>query len=189
MPDVTGRNFVERLPIIISSETETKILSIPQLENSTGIAMANSIFDALQQYGIDNLVVGLCCDTTASNTGRINGAATLIEQLLEKDLLLFPCRHHIFEVILRAVFESQIFNFSGPNVPLFVRFKKEWGALDVTKFKSGLDDPKIYNILKNDFDNIHAYVNEQLILNHDRDDYLELLKLSLLFIGKQTDEI
>ncbi|CAD6214264.1 GSCOCG00011142001-RA-CDS, partial [Cotesia congregata] len=109
LPDITGRNFVERLPIIISAEKETKILSIPKLENFTG---------------------RLCCDTIASNTGQFNGAAVLIEQLLERDLLLLPCRHHIFEVILKAVFDCQISNVSGPNVSLFIRFRKEWDALD-----------------------------------------------------------
>lgn len=59
LPDITGRSFVERLPIIISTEKETKILSIPKLENSTGRIMADAVFDALQEYGISEFVVGL----------------------------------------------------------------------------------------------------------------------------------
>ncbi|CAH1106985.1 unnamed protein product [Psylliodes chrysocephalus] len=59
LPDITGRSFVERLPIIISTEKETKILSIPKLENSTGRAMADAVFDVLQEYGISEFVVGL----------------------------------------------------------------------------------------------------------------------------------
>lgn len=78
-------------------------------------------------------IVGLCCDTTASNTGKFNNAAVLIEQLLEIYLLLFKCRHHIFEVILKVTFDSQIFNSSGSNVLIFMRFKKEWDALNLTK--------------------------------------------------------
>ncbi|XP_044597242.1 uncharacterized protein LOC123273832, partial [Cotesia glomerata] len=189
LPDITGRNFIERLPIIISAEKETKILSIPKLENSTGRAMADAVFDALQEYGISEFVVGLCCDTTASNTGQFNGAAVLIEQALERDLLLLPCRHHILEVVLKAVFDCQIFNSSGPNVPLFVRFRKEWDALDLTKFESGINDPIIYNILENDILDIREFAETQLTLNHDRDDYLELLKLTLIFIGVVPDNV
>ncbi|CAD6228486.1 GSCOCG00012049001-RA-CDS, partial [Cotesia congregata] len=189
LPDITGRNFIERLPIIISAEKETKLLSIPKLENSTGRAMTDAVFDALQEYGISEFVVGLCCDTTASNTGQFNGAAVLIEQALERDLLLLPCRHHILEVVLKAVFDCQIFNSSGLNVPLFVRFRKEWDALDLTKFESGINDPIIYNILENDILDILEFAETQLTLNHDRDDYLELLKLTLIFIGVVPDNV
>lgn len=125
----------------------------------------------------------MCCDTTALNTGRINGAATLIEQLLGKDLFLFPSRHHIFEVILRAVFEVKIPKSSGPNVPLFGRFKKERDKLDLTKYKSGITDPIIYNILKDDFPEIRRFAEKNLTINQNRDDYIELLKLTLIFIG------
>ena len=183
LPDITGRNFVERLPIIISSEIESKVLSIPPLENATGRAIANAVFDALQEYAITDVVVGLCCDTTASNTGEYNGAAVLLEQLIEKELLIFPCRHHIFEVILRAVFDSKLINVSGPNVPLFVRFKKEWDTLDQSAFKSGLADPLICKLIENEIPDIHQFIKNQLTLNHERQDYLELLELSLVFIG------
>lgn len=152
--------------------------------------MANAVSDALQEYGVSDLVVGLCCDTTASNTGEYNGAAVLIEHLLEKDLLILPCRHHhIFEIVLRAVFDSKFTNVSGPNVPIFARFKKEWDGLDLTQLKSGIADPLIGKLLENDIQDIHEFIKQQLTLNHDRKDYLELLELSLLFIGIIPDNI
>lgn len=41
------------------------------------------------------------------------------------------CRHHMYEIILRAVFELKMTHTSGPNVLLFQRFQEEWG-----KYKS-----------------------------------------------------
>lgn len=67
-------------------------------------------------------VVVLCCDTTSWNMGQVNGASTLLQQMLEKDLLYFPCRHHIFEIVLKSVFDLKISDSSVPNVLLFQRF-------------------------------------------------------------------
>lgn len=79
------------------------------------------MFDAVD-WGIPNCIKALCCDTTAANLGSNKGAAVLLEQLLEKKLLYLPCRHHIFELILKDVFELKIPTTSGPDVPLFKRF-------------------------------------------------------------------
>jgi len=69
----------------------------------------------------------------------LNGACVLLEQLLEKDLLYLPCRHHISEVILKSVFDVKFGSTSGPNVVIFKRFKEYWSKIDTTKFKSGID--------------------------------------------------
>lgn len=106
LPDLTNHEKVDRLPIIISSNGICKLLCVAKLENGKGKTQAGAIFDALQSWGLCDIVVGFCCDTTASHLGRINGAAVLSEQLLERDILYFPCRHHILEIILRAAFEA-----------------------------------------------------------------------------------
>lgn len=48
------------------------------------------------------------CGTTVSNTGRFNGSYALLEQRLESELLLFACRHHVYELVLERVSEAQI---------------------------------------------------------------------------------
>ncbi|KAF0744220.1 Uncharacterized protein FWK35_00019537, partial [Aphis craccivora] len=61
-------------------------------------------------------VQALCCDTTASNTGRLKGACILLEQKLEREILYLPCRHHILEVVLRSAFEIKIDIASAPDL-------------------------------------------------------------------------
>ena len=56
--------------------------------------------------GIDT--VGMCFDTTASNTGRFSGACVLLESLFQRPLLWMACRHHMFEVLLAEVFKECI---------------------------------------------------------------------------------
>jgi len=109
LPDLTTRNAtVERLPIVITSKNIEQILGVPKLGWSTGEEQAAAVCNALRAWGLCNIVQALCCDTIASNTGRLNGARILIEKKLGRDLLYLPCRHHIYELILRAVFEIKI---------------------------------------------------------------------------------
>ncbi|KAL4126010.1 hypothetical protein QTP88_010242 [Uroleucon formosanum] len=81
LPDTKMRNTtVERLPIVITSTNIEQIINVPQLERSTGKEQAAAVCNALQEWGLCDIVQALCCDTTASNTGRLNGACILIEQ-------------------------------------------------------------------------------------------------------------
>lgn len=72
----------------------------------TGQNQANAVFQALEEWGLDDNVQAVCCDTTASNTDCLNWAYIIVEQLLERDILYFPCRYHIYEIILINVFNS-----------------------------------------------------------------------------------
>ena len=62
-------------------------------------------------------------NTTASNSCAAKGAAVLIEQQMTKDLLHLDCRHHIFVVMLGDVFNKLAEKSSGPDIPMFKRFK------------------------------------------------------------------
>jgi len=90
--------------VIVSFKNSENFLSVPKLISGTGKNQAEAAFQALEEWGhIDN-IQGLCCDTTASNTGRLKVACIILQQLLEHDILYFPCRHHIYEIILRSAF-------------------------------------------------------------------------------------
>ena len=67
----------------------------------------------------------MCCDTTSSNTGRLNGACVLLEQKLDKELLIFAYRHYAYELVVKSVFESKIHQ-SRPHIPLFQKFRDNW---------------------------------------------------------------
>ena len=53
-----------------------------------------------------------------SNTERLNGACILLEQRLERELLLFACQH-IYELVLKSVFEAKILQVTNsPDIPI-----------------------------------------------------------------------
>lgn len=154
-------------------------MAIPIIDGSSGINQATAVYNSLLEWDIANRVRSLCFDTTASNTGLYKGASVYLETMLKKKLLHFACRHHILELILTATFSSQLEPVtSGPQIKLFERFKKECPNLDRNKIECG-------NI--QDKTGIKEFILDQLKNRHPRDDYKELLTLSLIYLGEPTN--
>lgn len=184
LPNLLKREVLDRLPIVLKNGDIEQLLGVPELEDGTGMSQARAIYDVLNDGGLSDKVKAVYCDTTASNLGRINGAAIQLERMLERDLLYFPCRHHIYELILRSAFEAKIPATSGPNILLFKRFQSAWNQLDKTKYKTGKDNENLENIISSHVDSINCFVKEKLKTKQPRDDYKELLKLTKVFIGQ-----
>ncbi|GBM04206.1 hypothetical protein AVEN_41026-2-1, partial [Araneus ventricosus] len=90
----------ERLSIIVSFSDREQLIGVPKLQNETGKEQAHAVWIALTHWCLETDVQILCSDTTASNTSRLNGACILLEQKLNREKLFFPCRHHIYELVL-----------------------------------------------------------------------------------------
>lgn len=185
LPDITyGKSKVDRLPVIVSFEGITQLLGVPKLERGTGDQQANTIFNIINDWGITNKVQALCCDTTASNTGRLNGACILLEQLIGRNLLYLPCRRHIFELILRSVFEVKLkINTIGPDVPIFKKFQQAWPGIDLTIFEVGINDAYVKSMIEMNRFEIINFCLHSLQKKQCRDDYKELLELTIIFLG------
>jgi hypothetical protein len=123
-------------------------------------------------------------DTTASNTGRLNGACTLLEKSLDREILFLTCRHHIFELVLQGVFTKvKLFSMTGPDILLFKRFQNMWENIDKSKISTSVSNTYIHNILKNDVDEIIVYAKKKIFEDLPRDDYQEFLELVIIFLG------
>ncbi|GBP65287.1 hypothetical protein EVAR_37136_1 [Eumeta japonica] len=85
----------ERLPIIATFDDREQLLAVPKLESSSGKHRTKTVSNALFDWNLHEKLQIMCCDTTASKTGRFNGACAILEQSLQKELLLFACRHHV----------------------------------------------------------------------------------------------
>lgn len=94
--------------------------------------------------------------------GIHKGTCVLIEKELNRKLVWLPCRHHVMEIILRGVFEVYWNTTSGPNVPIFGRFKNSWDKLDQSKYKSGMEDEIVANILMNERAETVEFINNCL---------------------------
>ena len=85
-------------------------------------------------WQITNNVKALVFDITSSNSSWKNGAAKLLEEQLGQKVFYHACRHHIYELVILAVWKS-IFGkeTTGPENPMFNEFKRKWRNIDKTK--------------------------------------------------------
>lgn len=184
---MTGREKVDRLALVVTGESCEKLLGIPKLENGTGQKMVEAIQDFTRKWKMDNLVEIICFDTTSSNTGIHRGAAFLLEHALGRKLLFFPCRHHISELLLKAVFELNFGRTSAPSTVMFDRFALKWKDIDTNNFMSGITDEKVRSAINNnEIQLLKMFCIDKLNYQHDRSDYKELLELALVFIGEEV---
>lgn len=66
--------------------------------------MSTAVYDVLEDWKIKNHVASMSFDTTSPNKVIRKSACVRLEKLRGKDLLYLACRHHVFELILKAVF-------------------------------------------------------------------------------------
>lgn len=185
LPNILSKENVERLAVLISCGDEEQLIGVPQMDNNKGCTQANAAFSEVKKWGAVEKIEAMCFDTTAVNTGRLNGTCVLLEQLFEKDLLYLACRHHISEVILKAVFDCKMGSTSGPQPDIFKRFQTGWSKIDQRKYKIGLDDEQV-KFKVNNVEQISQFIAEQLQKPHHqpREDYKEFLQLCFIFLGR-----
>lgn len=58
----------------------------------------------------------------------------MIETALGRVLIWLPCRHHVAERVLEAVFVEVFGPTTAPEPPVMVKLEKQWPLIDKTKF-------------------------------------------------------
>ena len=172
-----GGGSVDRLPVLVSGGGVAKLLAVPKLPSGRAQDCAQAVLTALEDWELEERVRGLCFDTTAVNSGLVNGACTLIEQKLDRPVLHLACRHHVYELVLEKAFSTCLGVSSGPDIQLFKRFKGEWELIDRTTPEpfTADDVPERDELLVN----FRRFLDQA----QPRDDYRELLELCVIALG------
>lgn len=186
MEDLTGRSKVDRIAVLISYNGTTKFLGAPKINKSaTGENIADVVYQRLIQWNLLDQVKGLSFDTTSTNTGTKSGAVVLLQKKMNRKLMNFPCRHHIYEIMLRIVFELKLSSTTAPEVPIFERFSKYWPNLIQEGFATGISDEFVCaKISKTECKETIEFCKIQLVKSHSREDYKEMIELALMFLGE-----
>ena len=187
LPDLTGSELVDRLPILVSGCDTEQLLGVPKLPNATGEAISHAVVTMLQEWKIQDQVKAMSFDTTAANTGRKSGACGAIETRLDKNLLYLACRHHVHEIVVGDVFKHCFGASSGPEIGLFRRFHDYWSCIDKSQFQTAVGDDfytEVLTKLTNLKEEVIDFAKQILFSSHQpRDDYRELLELTIIFLG------
>ncbi|GBO20908.1 hypothetical protein AVEN_150644-1 [Araneus ventricosus] len=173
----------ERLPIIISYRLKEQLIAVSRLDNSTSKEQTRAFWKAILDWNLENKVHILCCDTTASNTGSFNGACALLEQTFYREMLFFACRRHVYELVLKAVFDVNIKQVTtSPDIPLFIKPKDNWKNIDPTKIQCYRETVELLRTVTK-LENLLDFYGAELKNFMVRDDYRELIELSIIFLG------
>jgi len=140
MQALTGREHIDRLPVIVTGQGVRQLLGVPKLAAGTGEAQASAVMNCLEQWKLCDNVSSTCFDTTSANTGKHEGACVLLERKIGRELLHLGCRHHIMELILAAAFKTVLGTSSGPDVLLFNCFRAQWVYTDHNNFQPAPTD-------------------------------------------------
>ena len=75
----------------------------------------------------------------------------MLEQKLQHNVLYFPCRQHIMELIIGAAFEktADAGGSSGPEIKLFKRFRDQWEFIDKESFFAAPVDDYVDAVVSN----------------------------------------
>lgn len=184
LPTLVGKEKCDRLPVVVTALKTEQLLGVPHLSSGTGSEICSAVYDELENWGLLEKIQGFVFDTTAPNSGRLNGACVLLEQKLGRNILFLACRHHIFEIILQAVFiEAKFAPSSGPDIPLFKRFVNSWKNINKNEYSVWTDDSMTFDILNDVRDEILDFAEKRLKDCFPRDDYKEFLQLIVIFLG------
>lgn len=119
----------DRIAVLISGFPlleSSKLLGVPIIPNSTGSAQHEAVVMLLEKWGVFRELIALVFDTTSSNTGRFQGAATCIEKTLGHAVLWCACRHHVFKIHIQHVAELICGKRKTPSEAIFKRFQNEF---------------------------------------------------------------
>jgi len=128
LPEICRQGKVDCLPILVSGDGTEKLLGVPKLA-LTGEQEADAVYSLLKQWRLVDKVQAMSFDTTSGNTGRLNGACTLLEKKLGRALLWLACRHHVMELILSKVFTVCYGPSSARDIPVFKHFRVVWAGI------------------------------------------------------------
>ncbi|XP_044020346.1 uncharacterized protein LOC122860551 [Aphidius gifuensis] len=186
LPSISTHKIVDRLCVVVTGYNTNQLLEVSELVSGTGKNQADAIIKSLNDWNISKQIKAMCFDTTSTNTGCEKGACILLENSLsEQNLLHLACRHHIYELILRSVFENCWSEKTiGPDVKIFKRFQQLWDTIDVSQYETGLQKKSMVQALNGKTEAICDFISDQLTFKHPRDDNRELLELSYIFLGR-----
>lgn len=171
------------MPVVVSQTSGVQLLGVPKISTASGKEMADAVFTTINDWNIKANIVGVSFDITNSNSGQYGGAVVILERLFGRNLLKLACRHHLYEIILRGAYEACFDATSGPSPSMFDRFESQWNNIDQSQYEPGIRNEYIWNNLQEDSEDIIEFCQAELKKNIVRDDYKELLELTVIFLG------
>ncbi|GBN29286.1 hypothetical protein AVEN_99221-1 [Araneus ventricosus] len=103
-------------------------------------------------------------------------------------MLFFSCRHHIYELVLKAIFEVKIKQVTtSPDIPLFKKLKENLKNIDPSKIQCYRETVELFRTIT-ELENLLDFYRAKLKNVMFRDNYRELIELSIVFLGGYAEK-
>lgn len=189
--NVTGKKE-ERLPILVTGEGTSKLLTVATLPNGKAEVGTEAIAAAVEDWDLTDNLVAMSFDTTNANSGSKGGIITLLPKLLKKPLLALACRHHVTELVLKHCYELEGDVSQSDKLDNFKKFQDQFNSrlesCEEISYRSVLHVAKLDQLTKPWRQNILDFCLASMKVKQPRGDYLELLELVVLFLGGDTQD-
>ena len=184
----------EKLAVLLTTSNGDEILlGIIPVVDGTAAEEHKSIINLLKEKEINlKKIVGGVFDTTSVNTGELSGIVRRLEDSIGHSILELACRHHIYELVCGAASEiilgktnqgKEQKKSTSPYEPIFKQLCKSWSNIEKSKLEI-FNTKSFSRTLISDIREAKKFLiswleNEKSI----REDYLEMAKLCLVYIG------
>lgn len=190
MPNnVTGRKE-DRLPIVVTGEGTSKLLTVATLPNGKAAVETEAVAGAVEDWNLTDNVVAMSFDTTNTNSGCKGGVITLLQKRLNKTLLPLACRHHVAELVLKHCYELQGDISQSDKLDNFKIFQEQYNVMlescEEIEYRSVVQIPRLEKLTKPWRQHVLDFCMTCMSEKQPRGDYVELLELVVLFLGGDT---
>ena len=160
------------------------LVDVMDMANGTGSeAEATKIMKALEKMKMQiSKIVACSFDTTATNSGLNKGVVVQVQEALHHPVFQMACRHHILELVCGAICKNAFGSKTeSPTEPLFKRFAEIWCSIDTSTYFSYVFKSRKLQRIKDDV--LKFLWNWIQNGKTARGDYLELVELTIMFLG------
>ena len=78
-----GKSLEERIAVLITGEDTEELLGVPVSPDGTGAQVADTVMNMVREAHLEERIIGIGFDATASNTGIVQGACVRLERALQ----------------------------------------------------------------------------------------------------------
>ena len=194
----------DRIAVSVTSpefgHKEDLLLGVVPTYSGKAADQALVIQNLVEHFELPDQIFAICTDTTATNTGRKEGAVMILTRVLQKPLLWLMCRHHIYEIHMAHAYKAITRQESqAPGKTLYLNFKKRWeeflpflsGPEAVTKYKKFDESTLIHGTgMYELYNDAKTFVTDALEnQTFPRDDYKHLVEYLAFYLNVESDKL
>ncbi|KAG0716052.1 hypothetical protein GWK47_010511 [Chionoecetes opilio] len=177
---MAGEGIAERLPILVSGDGIQKAVDGAETRGGDGRADRAGGLRRCEGVGPRRQHHRHVLRHNSQQYRTQGGRVRPHNEARQTESAHFACRHHVLELVVGAAFTVCFGPSSGPEIQLFKRFVKWWPLANQASSKP-LDDPV------DGADKIIATCHALLKEKQPRDDYREMVQLTIIVLGGEVE--